>query len=196
MRKTFVAMIVLTGLVLAGLALAASGAAETPKRPALATFDPVQVRGDLKVTLIEVSRSAYYTDQHVQPEFRKRLAGGTARYVVPALEIAFVVERIGKNSSKNRMGHDAGVQIFRDGRKIEEVDGSVPGGVSSFYEYEKCRGRYANRLPEVANADCAEVRHVVKVGVAVQDGDDVRIEIMAGFDGEKRIFSFDHVPVQ
>lgn len=191
MLKTLV-----TGIVLAGLALAALGAAEAPKRPSLATFDPVQVRGDLKVTLIEVSRTTYYTDRHVQPELRERLAGDTARYVVPALEIAFVVERLGKKAIKSRAGHDSGVRVYRDGKKIEEVDGTVPGGVSSFHEYEKSRSRYADRLPEVASVDHADVRHVVKMGVAVRDGDDIRIEFVAGIGGEKETFSFDHVPVR
>ena len=152
MLKTTVVVI-----VLAGLALTVPGVAETPKKPSPATFDPVQVLGDLKVTLIEVSRTTFFTDQHVQPKLRKRLAGGTARYVVPALEIAFVVERLGRKPVKSHVGHGAGVRVYRDGKEIEEVDGAVPGGVSSFHEYEKSRGRYGARLPKVAKAELADV---------------------------------------
>jgi len=182
--------------LLVTFALGVPGAEKELNVPALTPFDPVQIRGDLKVTLIEISRSTLFTDHHVRSEYRKRLSGGSATYAVPALEIAFVVERIGKKPIKSHGGHDSGVRVFRDGKRIEEIKGIVPGGVSTSLEFVDGSARFSGGLPKVRDAKLAFIRHHMKAGIVVRDGDDIRIEFLAGHGEEKATFSFDHVPIR
>ena len=190
-------MLKITGAlgVLIVFALAVSGADDSQEAPPLTRFDPVQVRGDLKVTLLSVSRSVQFTDRFVQPALREANAGEQGTFAVPCLTVEFLVERVGNKPVKSDVGHTAGVRVFQNGQPIQELEGTVSGGLSRVRNYTTMNPRTGLQMPPVRAEKLAKLRYVLLSGIRVRDGDDIRIEFKAGHGEEVETFSFDHVPV-
>jgi hypothetical protein len=128
----------------AGVCLAGIGIEATNQLP---VFNPEQQQGDVKVTLLQVSRTTSFTPEPVQAEAE---AGAWA---VPGVEVVYVVERLGDAPlGQLTIG---GVRFLIDGEQVRPIPAVVAGGTSSTRHWTAADPATDLALPPVASPDRA-----------------------------------------
>jgi hypothetical protein len=172
--------------LLCGLCLGLVQAARPATLPA---FDPVRQQGDVKVTLLRVSRSTSFTDENITGD-----AGADDKTIraVPGLEVVYQVEILG---TKQITGRTSGTPKFADpGKPPKQIDSVIPGGRSGGVKWRETDDATGVSTPAPADPTRTVIDDHYVRGTYV-DGDTIDITINAGFNGDSKTFNFDGVPL-
>jgi len=145
------------------------------------TFRSVRQRGQIKVTLLKVSRIV---------SFGQADADGNAP-VVPGIEVSYVVEDLGAGPPRPiNVGEP---KCFVAGKLAGTVEGVVPGGVYQAVPWSAQDSQTEVVRPKVASVQRSRLERDYLRGVALES-DHVDLEIEAGVDATQR-FRFENVPL-
>jgi hypothetical protein len=173
-------------LALTGLCL---GLIQAAKPAALPAFDPVRQQGDVKVTLLRISRSTSFTNESIANESNPD--DKTIR-AVPGLEVVYQVEILG---NKQITGHTSGTpQLTDPGKQSKRIETVIPGGRSSGNKWRDTDDATGFSTPVPADPARTIIDDQYLRGSYI-DGDAVDITIKAGFNGDSKTFNFDAVPL-
>lgn len=146
--------------------------------------------GDIRVTLISISRTVSLTNQYVQS--RNDQQGQL--YAVPSVYVECLIERLGDTPTKTGP-HDGGIEFWEDGKKISNIVSVVSGGVGVTKPYQPVEDMFGFDMPSVDNPDRTRVRTYSERGV-VFTSKRIDIRIRTGFDeNELQWFIFENIPI-
>ena len=176
MKPIYVVLLLLSGVVLLGTA--SSGAEDQPP-----SFEPVQVIGNTRITLLAFSRVTAF------PNSGNR-NGDTS--TTPGVVVDYLVEQIGEGDFATPTY--GGVTLYTSGKRLAEAPGIVAGGASSLYPYSTQTEDQGFVPPPVVSEDRAKLRREYLRGISV-GSQQIQMRIKVGFGGSND-FVFDNVPTR
>ena len=149
------------------------------------TFQSVRQQGQIKVTLLKVSRIVSFAQADTGG------GGGGNATVVPGIEVSYVVEDLGAGPPRPiNVGEP---KCFVAGKLAGTVEGIVPGGVYQAVPWSAQDSQTEVARPKVASVQRSRLERDYLRGVALQS-DHVDLEIEAGIAGTQS-FRFENVPL-
>lgn len=146
--------------------------------------------GDIRVTLVSISRTVSLTNQYVQG----RNGQEGQLYAVPSVYVECLIERLGDTPTKTGP-HEGGIEFWENGKKILDIGSIVGGGVGVTKQYQPVEDMFGFDMPSVDNPDRTRVRTCSERGV-VFSSKRIDIRIRTGFDeNELQWFIFENIPI-